>query len=88
MEITALEVSLILWDVQVLSWSALPHRREHKFGKMRLTEHSAVKKETDSARGRWDLICRFQDGMQNDRSFQIFFINCPEIASVVIMQAF
>lgn len=43
-EITAWEVSLILWDVKVLSWSVLPHHREHKFGKMKLTEQNAVKK--------------------------------------------
>lgn len=48
-EITALEVSLILGDGEVLSWSLLPHCREQEFGKMRLTEHNAVKKETDSA---------------------------------------
>ena len=73
-EITALEVSLILWEVKGLSWPVLPHRREYKFGKMRLTEYNAQKKETASAWGRWGVICRWTwYGIQNDGGFQVFY---------------
>lgn len=52
MEITASEVNLILWEVKRLSWSVLLCRREYKFGKMRLDEYNAQKRETASASGR------------------------------------
>lgn len=52
-KITALEVSIILQEVKVLSWTVLPLRREHKFGRMRSTEYNAQKKKTASVWGCW-----------------------------------